>query len=563
MNQTALLNLLYFVLFFCVSQEGIAQKFVLEKLPPTINTDGYDEIAPIASLDGSQLYFTRVGYPDFEKTLIEKGEDLSYSKSNTEYLNYLGRIYSQIARRRINDPVRSGFNQDIWLATGKDGNFHSVIHPGYPLNNALPNSVSSLTPSGNELIVLNQFVEEGGMKKGFSIIRKTANNSWSFPEPVGIENYYNSGTDVSMNVSQDGSVLILAMERGDSYGQSDLYICHRTGPNSWSEPKNMGTKVNSSRQETTPFLSEDKQRLFFSSNRRGSNGGNDIFMLVRKGDSWTNWSRPRRFKSPINSKADDSQPFFNSATGYLYFTSNREGSSDIFRVKIAPAVPIGVVIKGKIINTKTGKPMSANIRSGLANNDLYKNVYVSEDGSFELTVPKGVNFTLIAQRPGYIGVADTLHYRSDYVYFKEKHLDLKITPVEAGTKIELDPIYFTQSTSDILEASHPSLDKLAAFLSENYFITVLISGHTDNQGDKSALYRLSEKRAEAVKHYLVYKRRINPLRIETKGFGHTQPVTDNSTVELRELNRRVEVKIVRVHEPEFSKKEAEGKEGKQ
>lgn len=559
MKQIILLLTLCCCIALPIREVSAQKKYLLEKLPPSINTDQFDEIAPIASIHGDNLYFTRVGYPDFEKTLIENGEDLSYKLTNQEYMNYLSKIYSKIAHQHIPNPVNSGFNQDIWVASGDAGNFTKVIHPGYPLNNALPNSVSSLTPSGNELIVLNQFVEEGGMKKGFSIIRKTQDDSWSFPEPVGIENYYNSGTDVSMNVSQDGSVLILAMQRGDSYGKSDLYICHRTGPNSWSTPQNMGRSVNSSRQETTPFLSEDKKRLFFSSDRRGAKGGNDIFMLMRKGDSWTEWSKPRRFKSPINSKSDDSQPFFNSATGYLYFTSNRDGSSDIFRVKIAPAQPVGITIKGKIINSKTGKAMAANIKSGLANNELYRNVYVSEDGSFEVTIPKGVQFTLVAERPGYIGQKDTVYYRSDYVYFKDKHLDLKMAPIEAGEKIDLDPIYFTQSKAEIKEASYPALDKLASFLRENYFITIRVSGHTDNRGDKPALARLSEERAEAIKHYLIYSGRINPLRIETVGLGHTQPVTDNSTEELRKLNRRVEVEIIRVHEPEMSQQGGERK----
>ena len=59
----------------------------------------------------------------------------------------------------------------------------------------------------NELVVLNQFVEEGGMKKGFSIVHQDG-DGWSFPEPVGIDNYHNSGTDVSMNMSHDGKCII-------------------------------------------------------------------------------------------------------------------------------------------------------------------------------------------------------------------------------------------------------------------------------------------------------------------------------------------------------------------
>ncbi len=538
---------------FCFSLLTLSaqyQDYELEKLPSIINTPEYDEIAPVAAFDGHSMYFTRVGHPEFNKTLIEEGENLSEEMSSSEFMNYLAQIFTRIGRRGVSDPVRSGFNQDVWYAVGEDGNFTSVEHPAYPLNNALPNSVSSLTPSANEVVILNQFEAEGGMKKGFSIVRRDG-DKWSFPEPVGIDNYHNSGTDVSMNMSHDGSVLLMAMERGDSRGQSDIYISFRIGLNSWSEPKNMGPRVNTSAKETTPFISEDQQRLFFSSNRTGNS---DIYMLVREGEGWDEWSSPRRFKEPVNSSAHDSQPFFNSATGYMYFTSKRDGSSDIFRVRIAPPVPVGVTINGKVVNNETGKLISARIISNMVENSTYSNIYISDDGTFKLVIPRGIRFSVVAEKPGYTSVGDTLFYRSDYFYFKEKELIISMNPMEPGSKIDLDPVYFTQSKAEILEKSYPSLDKLAEYLRENYFVTILIKGHTDNQGEKESLLKLSKERAQAVKDYLVYKKFINPLRIETIGLGASDPLTDNSTDELRSHNRRVEVEITRVHEPELTSK---------
>jgi len=526
------------------------QDFELEKLPAFINTPDYDEIAPVSAFDGHSMYFTRVGHPDFNRTLIEEGENLSEEMNSSEFLNYLSQIYTRLGGRGVYDPIKSGFNQDVWYAVGEDGNFSSVQHPGYPLNNALPNSISSLTPSANELVVLNQFEAEGGMQKGFSIVRRDG-DQWSFPEAVGIDNYHNSGTDVSMNMSHDGSVLLMAMERGDSRGQSDIYISFRVGTNSWSEPKNMGYRVNTAAKETTPFISEDQQRLFFSSNR---NGNSDIYMLVREGEGWDEWSKPRRFKEPVNSPAHDSQPFFNSATGYMYFTSNRDGSSDIFRVRIAPPVPVGVTIKGKVVNNETGKLISARIISNMVKNSTYSNIYISDDGTFTLVIPRGIHFSIVAEKPGYTTEADTLFYRSDYVYFKEKELVISMNPMKPGSKIDLDPVFFKQSKAEILSKSYPSLDKLASYLSENYFVTILIKGHTDNQGDEAALIKLSEERAQAVKDYLVYKKHINPLRVEIVGLGSSDPLTDNSTDALRSHNRRVEVEITRVHEPELSSK---------
>ncbi len=541
------------VLLYCPCRIS-GQDYKLEKLSDVINTDKYDEIAPVCAVDGHTLYFTRVGHPDFDKTLVEKGKNLSEEMTPAEFTKYLCQIYSNLGRRSVHDAARSGFNQDIWIAAGEKGHFTKVYHPGYPLNNALPNSISSITPSANEVVVLNQFVEEGGMKKGFSIVRNEGNGQWSFPEPMGIDNYHNSGTDVSMNISHDGSILLLALERSDCRGQSDLYISFRTGLHTWSEPKNMGPRVNSSAKETTPFLSEDKKRLFFSSNRQGNL---DIYMMVRKGEDWDKWSRPRRLIAPINSSYHDSQPFFNSATGYLYFTSNRDGSSDIFRVKIAPPVPYGVTIRGKVVNDQTGQPIPARIRSNLVDNPVYSNVFVSSNGHFSLVVPRGMPFSIVAEKPGYSDVADTLFYRSDYYYWKEKELLLSMTPMQPGSKVDLDPVYFKQSEPVILKKSYPALDKLAEFLRENYFVTILIKGHTDNQGDKASLLQLSEDRAKAVKDYLVYKRFVNPLRVETLGMGDTQPVTDNSTEKLRSYNRRVEVEITRVHEPELTSKGGE------
>ena len=98
----------------------------------------------------------------------------------------------------------------------------------------------------------------------------------------------------------------------------------------------------------------------------------------------------------------------------------------------------------------------------------------------------------------------------------------------------------------MLTSSYPTLNILATYLKENQNISIRIGGHTDNQGEESILHKLSEERAEAIKEYLVYKMRIPPLRIETMGYGSTQPANDNSTDELRKQNRRVEFEIIKI-----------------
>ncbi len=522
-----------------------AQLYQLEKLNNSINTPDHDEITPVISRDGRTLCFTRVGYPIYNKTLIENGRDLSKELSFPEYQDYLRTIYSEIAGRRISDPENSDFNQDIWIARSFGNDFDFVIHPDYPLNNALPNSICAITPDENSVVVINQFDPDGGMKKGFSFCEKRSNNGWSHPQAIYIDDYYNLDTDVGLTMSNNGHIFILSMERKDSKGDNDLYVCFRTGNHTWSKPINLGRVINSKYRETTPFLTVDNQTLYFSSNRPGSMGGNDIYYTKRLDDTWKKWSKPVRLDSPINSTADDSQPFFNTLNGYLYFTSKRDGSSDIFRVRIAKPVKETVTVFGRVFNPKTKEAIpGASVKRSLENSEYYTDVALAEDGRYQIEMPKGNAYDLIAEKQGHIGEKSTVEFKKNYLYFRDYEVNLVLRPIEAGTKLNLKPIYFERSKPNILEKSYPALDELADYLKENKSYYVRIEGHTDNQGEDEDLLALSQARAEAVKDYLVYKKFIKPVRLDAIGHGDTQPVTNNSTEELRAKNRRVEAIIM-------------------
>ncbi len=537
------------ILIFISTQTLCTQTLEVERLHSDINTN-YDEISPVLSIDGKTLYFTRVGYPDFNKTLVENGNNLAAELDDHSYDLHLRRIFSMIGERSYREPFKSNFNQDIWTARSIDNQnaFDYVDHPEYPLNNALPNSICAITPSNNEVIVINQFEQDGGMKKGFSIVRQSSSGSWSFPEPIHINEYYNTNPDVSTTMSFDGNVMILSIQRHDSYGFNDLYVSHRLGSNSWSRPENLGSVINSSGKETMPFLSEDNKMLFFGSNRSGSFGGSDIYVAKRLDNSWKNWSVPECMAPPINTTSDDGQPYFNSATGYLYFSSKRAGSSDIYRVKLGPPNPITVTIKGQLLHAKTKEPLSGKVLTGFALSKEFNNVYISDDGSFKMNVPKGVTFKLVGEKAGYTGLEETISFKKDYVYYKEYEVNLMLEPIEVGAKIHLDPIYFKRSKPIILKSSYTALNELAEMMKERDHISIKIEGHTDNQGNSDDLMALSKARAEAIKEYLVYKKRVNPLRIETEGFGSKQPLNKNKNEAERAANRRVEFSISRISE---------------
>lgn len=539
MNKNIFCLILFLLPLFLPAQETY---FQLEKLPEFINS-AYDEITPVPSRDGNTMYFTRVAYPEFNHYLFLDSIDLYKKYPPEKYERILRNIYSELSGKQVKDPASSTFNQDVWVTEGDSANFYFLLHPLEPLNNALPNSIVAITPDPNAFYCINQFSEKGDMTKGFSLIRRV-DSLWTFPTPVEIEEYYTITSDVNLTMSYDGQILILSAVRYDSRDM-DLYVCFRKGENKWSAPQHLGNVVNSDKRETTPYLSEDNTTLFFSSNRWESSGGNDIFMCRRQDEGWKNWSTPVRLVAPINSPFDESQPYFNMTSGYLYFTSTRDGNSDIFRVRIAPPQPTELTIRGRIFNRKTRDLMpGASVQYGVAGSP--GNILHSADGFFTLKIPKGVRFELTPEKGAFAGQTEEVLFRRDYYFFQDYYqVDLWLDPLEVDNKIELRPIYFQQSKAVILESSFPELERLAGILLENPSLEIRIEGHTDNVGKAEDLLRLSEDRAKAIQEFLTNKG-IDSRRIQTIGFGPKHPISDNSTDELRAQNRRVEVRITKI-----------------
>ncbi len=530
--------------FWCQTVMVFGQyKLILEKLPAEINSATYDEIAPIVSYDGQTIYFTRVGHPDFDKTLEVEGKNLFLSLSAKQYDNYLAKIYSRISGQVVRNATSSAYNQDVWIASFKNNEFQSLTHPGPPLNNALPNSICALTPDDNSFLVINQFLPGGGMDEGFSIIKKQG-NEWMFPEPLQIENYYTKGSNVNITMSPDGEVLIISLEREKGYGRNDLYVSFKNGVGGWTEPMNLGTNINSKFSEDTPTISEDKKTIYFSSNRTNAMGGRDIYRSRRNSDNWTDWTVPRRFIAPINSNRDDSQPFFNDRTGYLYFTSNRAGSSDIYRVKVATPKKEEVIVKGKIINAHTKQAIAAKMFYGPTELGHYLRFFNSKDGSFEFRMAQGETYKITAELKDFIASKKLLSVKKGK-YQPTQHIVIEMTPISENVEIKLDPIYFRQTESVLLETSYPSLDYLTNLLKENKKIHIKIEGHTENIGEAKDLFALSEARAFAIKRYLMDKG-IDSARLATKGFGGTRPAKQTINALAQEKNRRVEIHITKV-----------------
>ena len=517
---------------------------VLEKLPAPINSDEYDEISPVVSRDGQRLYFTRTGSPDFNRNLFYDGIDAADSLEKYRYESLLRRVYSQLGGVPNGEVWNSKFNQDIWLAEfNRNGDFVRISHPDTPLNNALPNALGAVMPESGHFVVINQFPRKGGLYKGFSHTRRKADGSFTWPDPIVIDDYSASGDGVGVTLSEDGEIMIISYEQPGGFGETDLYVSRRIDSLHWSKPVNLGDGVNTNFRESTPSLSEDKKTLYFSSNRWGR-GGNDIYFCRRIDTSWHNWTLARRFKPPISSERDDSQPYFNEATGYLYLTSTRDGSSDIYRVQIQEPKPLDILVVGVVKHARTGEPMDAvvevNSRGVIGRDTAIGTV----KGRFEFRIKSFNDLSISAEKEGFIGHVERLNIRSQ-TYQNSYEIEILLDPREQGGTITLNPIFFKQSVADIKKESIPQLERLRDVLNKYPNIYVRIEGHTDSNGKQASLDKLSRERAEAIRSYLV-RNGIDKVRVQAIGRGDRKPIASNETQEGRETNRRVEVVITKI-----------------
>lgn len=167
------------------------------------------------------------------------------------------------------------------------------------------------------------------------------------------------------------------------------------------------------------------------------------------------------------------------------------------------------------------------------------------DGSYEAMVPNKMDhekFKISVRKTGF-GNADKEFIVSDSLsVFDAGNISIKEISAEIIKFVFNDVYLFDVNSSKFFEKYHDRLDVLINALKDNN-VEINIEGHTDNSAGMAYNQKLSEKRAESVKDYLISKG-VNPEQIISKGFGEEKPLNDNSTKELRQLNRRVVVSLI-------------------
>ena len=157
-------------------------------------------------------------------------------------------------------------------------------------------------------------------------------------------------------------------------------------------------------------------------------------------------------------------------------------------------------------------------------------------------MPIDRNYSVSASKDGYFFYSQSFELPRD-TSFQEMIKNIQLEPIEKGTKVVLNNIFFESGKAELKPISYVELNKAVELLNNNGTMVVEVGGHTDNVGSDVLNQKLSQSRAKAVVDYLVLAG-IEASRLQAKGYGESTPIASNDTSEGRKANRRTEFIIL-------------------
>lgn len=529
--------------FLLVSYLSFGQKRS-ENLGSAVNSE-FAELNPVMAPDGKTLYFGRKNHPS----------------------NRFGTQGSETVAG----------SQDIWFSERVGDVWSTARRMPDVLNRDQYNTILSISPDGQTILLKGAYINGVYESRGFSMAKKVV-GGWSIPEKINIPMYekMSRGKNEYAYLSMDGKALLLAFAEKKNSERDDIYVS-LLGDSGWSRPVNLGDGINTDFSETTPFLAADGRTLYFSSDRLGGQGSQDIYMTKRLGNGWSSWRKPVNIGPPVNTSAYDAYYTLAAKGDYAYFLSSSElGKKDIFRIAIeqepesdasvvleekpllqqdvkqSPRIASSetsesvVLLSGKVNDAKGKVPSGASVTY----EDLKTGKIIGQatpdpgTGQYKLVLPYGTNYGITAKADGYFPSSTNLdlsQLRGRYLELDGR--DLAMAPIAKGSMVTVNNLFFELNKATLTPESEPELKRMAQVMLDNAALRIEISGHTDNTGTDVINDALSQARADAVKTYLLTAG-IPALRIQSKGYGSKKPKVSNDTDDGRAQNRRVEFLIL-------------------
>lgn len=353
------------------------------------------------------------------------------------------------------------------------------------------------------------------------------------------------------SISADGKTIYFTSNRPGGYGGLDIYSCSLNDSGAWADPVNLGKVVNSARNEDTPFITKDSQKLYFASEGHFNMGGYDVFKSKNQTDG--TWGKPQNLGYPVNTT--DGNLFFyphdNGESLYVSgFSPKGEGLKDIMKYwNISEPRLRKFKIKASVdADTSTSvKPGKVKLKV-IHDQDTSENILL-DDLIWEERFRAG-QYVMITSADGF--KSDTISVLLDD---EQEQLTLplrfSLTPDAPDTyessTVKIKNIYFEFDSYTLSQADKAFLNKFYRDI-KDLNVHLKITGHTDKKGPSGYNLILSRKRAEAVKDYLVSigfpndKIAIEAMG-ELKSLAKDTDTAGNDMPDGRKYNRRVELHL--------------------
>lgn len=459
---------------------------------------------PVLSVDQQKIYFTRR-----EGLTVQHDEDIYYSDKQADG--------SWSVPQSVSENINSAYNE----------------------------GAASLSADGRMLVFTSCDGRRGYGSCDIYVSYKEG-NEWSKPENMG--NMINSAAwEAQPSLSADGRTIYFVSNRQGGYGRKDIWSSTKNKKGKWESAVNLGKKINTNKDEISPFIHANGESIYYSSNGKIGLGGLDIYMSEKE-DSL--WSEPVNLGYPLNDAHDQLSLYISSGGEKGYYTIEKKDRGnfesklysfdlpDSFRVSNRSSY-----VKGTVSDAETGTPLSAEIKLYKLDNEKFYSELASDKktGEYTVVLSESNQYGLYVSAKGYL-FQDFSFSFDDIDAFDSNLLDIKLEPVKIGATTILSNIFFDFNEYTLQRSSMSELKEVYDFLRQNPNVKVEISGHTDNVGSADYNLDLSTKRAKSVYDFLIFKR-IRPEQISYVGYGQARPIAPNDNLENQSKNRRIEFKI--------------------
>ncbi|MGV3762594.1 OmpA family protein [Parapedobacter sp.] len=445
--------------------------------------------------------------------------------------------------------TRKKDNRENFFESSRDssGTWREAVFLRGQINSDLYNEgAHCISPDGKYLFFTGCNRPEGLGSCDIYVSRREGDR-WGTPHNLGTP-VNTQGWEAQPALAADGRTLYFVSNRRGGQGGYDIWKTSLESDGQWQAPENLGPAINTPYDESSPYIHADNRTLYFASNGWPGLGNKDIFKS--KKDSSGQWEKPVNLGYPINDHHEQSALTVSMNGGQAFFSTRRTdgcGGLDIytFELPIASRPHPVAYLKGVIIDAESGTPLQAGVTvTDVASNlVLYDEQADYEDGTFLAPLPFGKTYALHINRPGYLFFSESYPLDDSTKINDAYEIRIPLSRIRVGTSATLSNIFFETDRYTLLPRSKSDLEQLIKFLNLNSKVRVEIGGHTDNTGNEAYNQQLSENRAKAVYDYL-RNAGISASRLTYKGYGQSRPTARNDTPEGRQLNRRTDFTII-------------------